>query len=171
MTRALFRTEVLPSSPAITTRLGVVNQPWTEKEIGKFVKQATESAYVLCAVGDNIEGYVTAVEAAAAQGFTVGSVQQEDTKRVICDGLQATPGVGVIAVGDYVVCGTVVAKDTGLTAPARVCKATVQIGSVPADLTSAGVMIKASLFPWRIVSLGTGAGAVGTVAVVERVNG
>ena len=170
MTRALFRTEVLPSTPAITTRLGVVSANWTEKEIGKFVKQSAESAYSLCAAGDSIEGYVVAVEAAMAQGFSVGSVQQRDVKRVTCDGLQATPGTGVIAVGDFVVCGTVVAKDTALTAPARVVKATSQIGSVPADLTAAGAMARAAMFAWRVVSLGTGAGAVGTVAVIERVS-
>lgn len=171
MSRAFYRQEVLPSSPAITTRLGLVSAPYGATEIGKFVKQGAESAYILCAVGDNIEGYITAVEAATANGFGIGSVQQEDSKFVTCDGLQATPGTGTIAVGDYVVCGTVVAKDTAISSGyARVCKATVQIGSVPADLTAAGLMVKASLFPWRVVSLQTGAGAVGTTALIERVN-
>ena len=170
MSRAFLRQEVLPSEAAITTRLGLVSAPYFATEIGKLVKQGAESAYILCAAGDNIEGYITAVEAATAQGFGIGSVQQSDSKFVTFDGLQATPGTGVIAVGDYVVCGTVVAKDTALPVFVKVCKSTAQIGAVPADLTAAGVMVKAALFAWRVVSLGpVGTGAVGTVGLIERV--
>jgi len=57
----------------------------------------------------------------------------------ICDGLQATAGTGTIAVGDYVVCGTVVAAGTALTTTTgpKVCKATVQ----PTAAGAAGVSV------------------------------
>lgn len=156
MSRALLRKEILPSTAAVTTRLGITGSAnnYSDADIGKFVKVIGESAYGLCAVGDPIEAYITSVEAATAGGFSVGGVQQEDSKFVTFDGLQATPGTGVLAVGDYVVCGTVVARLTALTAPAKVCKATSQA---------------VSFFNWRVVSLGTGAGAVGTVGLIELV--
>lgn len=156
MSRSLLRAEVLPSTAAVTTRLGIsgIANNYSDKDIGKFVKLIGESAYGLCAQGDPIEAYITSVEAATAQGYSVGGVQQEDSKAVTCDGLQATAGVGVIAVGDYVVCGTVVARGTALNEPARVCKATSQA---------------VSFFNWRVVSLGVGAGVVGTQALIELV--
>lgn len=172
MARAFIRSEVLPTNPPFTTRLGAVSAPYKDTEIGKFVKQSTtvESDFVLCAAGDLIEGYIQSVEAATASGFGIGAVQDEDGKLVTFDGLQATPGTGTLALGDYVVCGTVVAKDTGLAAPAKVCKSTVQPGDVPASLTAAGLQVKASLFAWRVISLGSaGTGAVGTVGLIERV--
>lgn len=155
MSRTFKRQEVLPSTAAVTSRLGAVSVNYSDLDIGKFVKVIAESAHGLCAAGDRIEGYITSVEAATSAGFSVGGVQQWDSKFVTCDGLQATPGTGVIAVGEYVVCGTVVARGTALTEPARVCKATSQA---------------LALFMWRVVSLGTaGTGAVGTAALIERV--
>lgn len=157
MSRAFIRKEVLPSTPAVSTRLGItgIANNYTDTEIGKLVKIIGESAYGLCAAGDPIEAYITSVEGATAQGFSVGGVQQEDSKFVTFDGLQGTPGTGVLAVGDYVVCGTVVARGTGLLAPAKVCKATSQA---------------VAFFNWRVVSLGVaGSGAVGTVGLIDLV--
>lgn len=155
MSRAFLRKEVLPSTQAVTTRIGTAGVNYSDKDIGKFVKQIGESAYGLCAAGDPIEGYITSVEAATAQGFSVGGIQNEDSKFVTFDGLQATVGTGVIAVGDYVGCGTVVARGTALTEYARVVK-----------LTSQAV----GFFNWRVVSLGSaGSGAVGTVGLIELV--
>ena len=166
--------EVIASTDALTVRLGASGSSnnYTDKEKGKLVKLAGDSQYSLCAAGDLIEGYIVAVEGATADGFTIGAVCEEGYKAATFDGLQATPGTGTVAVGDYVVCGTVVAKDTALTVnvPAKVCKATVQFGATPADLAAAGAQIKASLFAWRVVSLGSaGTGAVGTSGVIERV--
>ena len=128
----------------------------TSAEVGKPVKLVGESRFDLCAAGDQIEGVIVAVENATQDGFSIGSITNEEYKDVTFDGLQATPGTGVIAVGDYVVAGTAVAKGTALSVPMKVCKATTQTGMYHA---------------WRVVSLGTvGTGAVGTVGVIERVN-
>lgn len=148
-----------PRDKVVTARLGAgtgaANQ-LTDKEVGKFVKQVAESRYDLCAVGNEIEGIISSIETATQDNFTIGSVRQDGRKEVTFDGLQATPGTGAIAIGDFVVCGTPVAKDTALSGPARVCKA-----------TAAG---KDVIFTWRVVSLGSaGTGAVGTTGLIERV--
>lgn len=129
-----------------------------DKEVGKPVKLVGDSRYDLCAAGDPLERFIASMEAATLDGYSIGSVmgQVGDRKEVTFDGLQATPGTGAVAVGDYVVTGTVVAKGTALSAAPKVCKATSQ--------TPAG-------YNWRVVSLGSaGTGAVGTVGVIERVS-
>lgn len=125
---------------------------------GKFVKLIGDSQYGLCAVGNEIEGVVNVADDIAPQdGFTLGSIVNSDCLRVkvTLDGLQATPGTGVIAIGDYVVCGTVVARGTSLSgAYPKVCKATAAASAL--------------VFKWRVVSL-DGTTAVGQTALIERV--
>ena len=155
---AKFQMKELIGTEPITARLGTAAGSAnyvTDVEIGKPVKLIGDSLYNLCAVGDQIEAFITAVESYTADDFSIGSVNSEGRKRVMLDGLQATPGVGVIAVGDYVVTGTVVAKGTALAAVPKVCKATTQTGMY---------------FAWRVVSL-EGTTAVGQYATIERVNG
>ena len=154
---AKFQMKELIGTEPITARLGAGSGSAnyvTDVEIGKSVKLAGDSQYNLCAAGDQIEGFVAAVETYTADDFSIGSVQLAGRKRVTLDGLQATPGTGTCAIGDYVVAGTAVAKGTALTVPPKVCKATTQTGMY---------------FAWRIVSL-EGTGAVGQIAVIERVS-
>lgn len=122
---------------------------------GKLIKLAGESRYDLCVAGDAIEGVIYAVEPATSQGFSVGGRVNEGAIFAIADGLQATPGTGVLAVGDYVVAGSITAKGTRLTSFPKVCKATSQTPGAHA---------------WRVMSLtAVGTGAVGTQVVIERV--
>ena len=154
---AKFQMKELIGTEPITARLGAGSGSAnyvTDVEIGKPVKLVGDSQYGLCAAGDQIEGYIAAVETYTADDFSIGSVQFEGRKRVTLDGLQATPGTGTCAIGDYVVAGTAVAKGTALTVPMKVCKATTQTGMY---------------FAWRIVSL-EGTGAVGQIAVIERIS-
>lgn len=149
--------EVVGVEP-ITARLGAgtgSSNNLTTVELGKIVKLVGESRYGLAAAGDQIEGFIVAVESATLDGYTIGSVKQKSYKQVTFDGVQATPGTGTVAIGDYVVTGTVVAKDTALSGPVKVTKATTQTGMYHA---------------WRVVSLGSaGTGAVGTTGLIERV--
>lgn len=158
MARDHFMLPTVPEDDITTVRLGAGNseaQRLDYKEVGKLVKLAGESRYNLAAVGNEIEGAIFAVELAPQNGYTIGSVMTEGRLAVTFDGLQATPGTGVIAVGDYVVTGTPVAKGTELTGLPKVCKST--------DATLV-------VFKWRVVSLGAaGSGAVGTTGVIERV--
>lgn len=154
---AKFQMKELIGTEPVTARLGSASgsaNHLTDVEIGKPVKLIGDSLYNLTAVGDQIEGFITAVEGYTADDFSIGSVNSQGRKRVTLDGLQATPGTGTCAVGDYVVTGTVVAKGTALTVSPKVCKATTQTGMY---------------FAWRIVSL-EGSGAVGQYAVIERVS-
>ena len=173
---AKFKLKELVGSQPITVRLGagsVYSTPanaYTDKEIGKFVKLSGDSAYVLCVVGDPIQAVITGVESYNADDFSIGSVDATGRKRVLLDGSEAA-GTGSIAIGDYVVAGTPVAKDTALTitTPPKVRKATNQPGAVPGDLTAAGKQALNSIFAWRLVSFDS-AGAVGDFGVIERVN-
>lgn len=162
---------------ALTVRLGSTGAgKFTQAEVGKFIKLAGESMFDLCAAGDAIEGICLSVEPATSGGQTVGSLIDDALLFVIADGLQATAGVGVIAVGDFVVCGTVTAKGTGLASSGvgglpKVCKATVQPnGSDPGSTAAAGTAIKNAMFGWRVESLGVaGTGAVGTQILIRRI--
>lgn len=155
---AKFKMQPTVDTECITARLGAGSGSAnyvTDLELGKPVKLAGDSQYNLCAVGDQIEGFIRAVETWTADDFSIGSVQYEGRVKVTLDGLQATPGTGAIAVGDYVVAGTAVAKGTSLgSAYPKVCKATTQTGMY---------------FAWRVVSL-DGTTAVGQTATIERVN-
>jgi hypothetical protein len=160
MAKNHFIVPTLPLGTVTVARLGAgnaVGDRYSDVDVGKFVKLAGESRYDLTAVGNPIEGVVVAVETATSNGYSVGSVLTDDDSRIFAtaDGLQATPGTGVIAVGDYVVTGTVVAKGTAMSGYPKVCKATSQTFGA---------------FAWRVVSLGqVGTGAAGTTIVIERV--
>lgn len=162
---AKFRmTELIrPYVAAQTARLGPGTGSanfFTDADIGKFVKFVGESRYDLCAAGDEIEGFVESMQPASLDGYSIGGVRRAfpgERKEVLLDGLQATPGTGAIAVGDYVVTGTVVARGTALPSgnqQPRVTKATDQAAA------------KSSPYCWRVVSAdGT---AVGSFAVIEK---
>jgi hypothetical protein len=165
--------ETIQQGDVITARLGAgtgSSNHLKDTEVGKFVKFAGDSRYNLAAAGDLIEGRIVGVEKATLDDYSIGSVAKKggNTLRfeVTLDGLQATPGTGAIAIGDYVVVGTVVAKDTALSGPAKVCKATVQPGvSVPADAAAAGLQVQYAKHLWKLVSA-TGT-AVGSIGVIE----
>ena len=134
----------------------------TSIEAGKIVKLVGSSRFDLAAVGSQIEGVIVALETATLDDYTVGSIKDCGYLSVVFDGSEAA-GTGAMAVGDYVVAGTGVAKGTALTAATgpKVRTATVQ----PSSATFVGT------HTWRVVSLGTAnTGAVGTVGVIERVN-
>lgn len=191
MARDHYIAPTAPTADAIAVRLGAgsgSSNQLTTTEVGKFAKLAAESRYNLCAVGNKIEAVIFAVELAPQNDFTVGSVVVEGRINVTFDGLEATPGTGTIAVGDYVVTGTPVAKDTALTTYPAVCKATNQPGTAVvstvggADTAAAiktqidAALVKVAdaqanaVYAWRVVSLGTaGTGAVATTGVIERV--
>jgi hypothetical protein len=150
---------ILNESTKVTARLGDSTTPATsplaDADVGKFVKLIGDSQYGLCAVGNEIEGVMNSVNTATADGYAIGGVQADGRVKVTLDGLQATPGTGVIAVGDFVVAGTPVARATALGgAYPKVCKAT----------AAGGAMI----YKWRVVSL-DGTTAVGQTGLIEFV--
>lgn len=160
----------LGSAVAVGGIPGTGGSMYPELDANKLVKFVGESQFDLCAAGDLIHGQIVSVEQATSGGWTIGGIIDEEEIFATADGLQATAGTGTIAVGDYVVAGTITAKGTALAAYPKVCKSTVQPGAVPADLTAAGAQVLAALFSWKVLSLGTaGTGAVGTTIVISRV--
>lgn len=150
-------TETIHSEKIVTARLGQSGTAnvYTDKEAGKAVKLTADSRYELCAMGDAIEGVISSVNVGTYDGYSLGGVVRRGYKEVTFDGTQAA-GTGAITVGTYVVVGTVVAKDTALTAPLKVRSATDQAAA------------KAAPFKARVVSLGAaGTGAVGTTGLIE----
>jgi len=165
---------VVDPTPNVTARVsdsttGVTASFLTKVDAGKFVKLAAESRYGMCAVGDEIEGLLaTADDVANLDGFAMGSVQQRGRIKVMLDGLQGTPGTGEIAIGDYVVAGTVTARGTALPSSPKVCKATaLTFATTPAVNFPAGGHLN---FKWRLVAILVGTTAVGSIGVIERVN-
>jgi len=146
----------LPNKTArVADGAGVGNQ-LGRLDNGKFVKFVADSQFGLCAVGNEIEGVLSVADDLAPQdGFNLGSVRDAIGTRVevTFDGLQATPGTGVITIGGYVVTGTVSARGTALPGNPRVCLATA---------AATGIVYK-----WRVVAF-TGTGAVGQTGIIER---
>ena len=147
----------VPAAASKTSRLGSAADAGgrvTETERNKFFGLAGDSQFDLSVVGDAIEATMISLEPATQDGWSIGTVNDSGRRVCVCDGLQATPGTGTIAVGDLVVVGTPVAKATALTEVGpRVCKATAQTAAV---------------HNWRVLSLGV-AGAVGDTCLIERV--
>jgi hypothetical protein len=164
---------IAPDQINDTARMGGASgaNPMTQSDQGKFVKLAGGSRYDLCDAGDKIEGIAQTVQdpdKGTYDGYTLGGVQKEGRAIAYADGSEAA-GTGSLAVGDYVVCGTVVAKGTALTDYPKVRKATNQPGSVPADLTAAADQVKNAIFAWRVIEILSGTGAVGDKVLIERV--
>lgn len=149
---AVAKTARLADGPGATNLLSKLDN-------GKFVKFVGDSMYGLCAVGDPIEAEIGVADDIPPQdGYTIGSLNEAANTRLLVtlDGVQATPATGVVALGDYVVAGTIVARGTSLLGVApKVCKAT----ALPGDI----------VYKWRVVSFVSGTGAVGQTAVIERV--
>jgi hypothetical protein len=144
--------------------------PCAKEDNGKFVKLAGDSRYDLCAVGNKIEGVLQVADDlnATFDGYKLGSIRKKGRVEALADGSEAA-GTGSLAVGDYVVAGTPVAKGTALTTAPKVRKATNQPGAVPGDLTAAGDQAKNAMFGWRVVAILSGSGAVGDKVLIERV--
>lgn len=151
--------ETIHSEKVKTVRGGTTSVRYGYSENGKAMKLSTADNYVLAAAGDRIEAVQLTSNydtQGTVDGYAITGIVSTGYKSVTFDGIQATPGTGTVAAGDYVVVGTVVAAGTALTGPLKVTKATDQAAAATAAYKA------------RVVSLGTaGTGAVGTVGLIE----
>lgn len=139
-----------------TARVGTTTTPLSTADVGKFVKLGGDSQYVLAAAGDPIEATFDTPDSPVGtyDGYALGAIRKGGRRRVTC---QVS-----LAVGDYVVVGTVVAAGTALTGPVTVNKKT---------FPAAGALTQTDItFLWRVVSLDGDAG-VGQTGVIECVSG
>lgn len=158
-----WMTPVVRLEDCETVRLGsAAADVHKDIDVGRFKKLVGESRYDDTAAGNDIEGILISVEAATQDGFYMGTLQKAGRLEVILNGLQATPGVGAIAVGDYVLASAITARGVAQTLGApKVVKATTQATAL------------ASAFAWRVVSIDNASGgaqvAGTTKGVIERV--
>ncbi len=145
--------ETIHSQEVLTVRLGgsSAGTRFTDADKGKPVKLGGDSDYVLCAAGDEIEGWVIALSSGPTyDGYQLGSIVEKGLKRATVTG-------ATVAVGDYVVAGTAVALGTALGGYMQVAKAADQ------------AVAKAGLFRLRVASLLGGTGAAGTTVLLKRI--
>ena len=144
----------------VTARLGgnAAGTRANDNDVGKGVKLVGDSNYGLLAAADAIEGVITSVETGVYDGYSLGGVQTKGYLNATAYGLQATPGVGAITVGQYVLAAAPAAIQT-----AETLSTTMRVVSATNQATAATAAFKA-----RVVSLGpVGTGAVGTAIVIE----
>ena len=153
-------TPTVQNQVVISARLGAgaLATRMSDVDVGKPVKLVGDSQYNLVAAADAIEGVVTSIETGVYDGFVLGGVQSKGYINATAYGLQATPGIGVITVGQYVLAAVPAAVQV-----AETLSTTLRVVSATTQATAATAALKA-----RVVSLGpVGTGAVGTAIVVE----
>ena len=153
-------TPTTQSERIITARVGAnaANTRFTDVDVGKGVKLTGDSQYNLLSAADPIEGICTSVETGVYDGYVLGGVQTKGYVDATAYGLQATPGVGVIAIGEYDYAAAPAAVQVSET-----LSTTIRVVSATNQATAAAAVFKA-----RVVSLGSaGTGAVGTAIVIE----
>lgn len=135
---------------------------YTDKDYGKALKLNADSTYVLCSAGDQIEEIFYAL---ASQQSTVNDGYQIGT---ICDDGQFLGIVdnGTVAVKDYLVSGD---NAGSLGESIRIAgKETTNYARVRKYTPGAEDPAKPA-FAWRVVSILSGSGGVGSVVLAERV--
>lgn len=98
---------VEPYVPDRTESLGTNAGQFAQADIGKALKQNSGGYLELCASGDSIAGFVTAVEPGTKDGHSIGSVCSDVNRQAY-----ATDEAGSLALGALVVAGTVTALGT-----------------------------------------------------------
>lgn len=121
---------------------------YVDGDVGHAVKLTADSRWVKCASGDQIEGFIKSIEPFTVENFSFGGVQIGGFKEVTV--------LGPIAIGDYVMAGSV---GTG-TAGKLLRETAVTSGDATTVRTHR----------WRYVSGAVNAGAVDCVGVVMRVS-
>jgi hypothetical protein len=159
-------TELVPvSGDVISSALGTVSAPngiYSSNDVGRAVKLGNANNYIDVVANDEIEGFITSVEAFPVNnGFSFGGVMVEGRKVVTVD-----TGVVSTAIPAYVVAGTqpaIVAPSVGMVANQHngaASQATVKPGSPAKHF-------------WRVISNATNPTSTTFIAgdkvVIERV--
>ena len=145
MTNFAF-TELVPNKFKSTALGATGANEFSTEDVNKAVKLGTANNYLICAGGDEIEGFVGSVEAFTVNdGFSFGGVQEEGRRTVKVGPAQ----VGSVAVGDLVVADVQTALGTA-------DYATVKTGAPTS-------------FKWRCINIISGTGAAGDLILLERI--
>lgn len=143
-----FRVELEEPSLSDIRNTALSGGAYTQADTGKAIKldPANVGCHTLAAGGDEIEGFIVAVEDFTTnQGKSFGTYKRNGRVEVEVGASQ----VGAIAVGNLVVAD-------GQAAAGTDGNATVQVGAPAA-------------YKWRVLSIVTGDGTSGSTVCVERV--
>jgi hypothetical protein len=149
-------------SAALGTANGVTAGNWTADDAGRALKLGTAQSYTECASGEEIDGFLMAVEPFTVNdGQSFGSVKRKGR-------IQVKAG-GAIAFGAYVVAGAAPVRDP-IKTPSQGTYGVVISGSPTRCLwryirrvqTAAGVVAKTA-------SAASAAAAAGDIILIERV--
>lgn len=148
---AKFEYTLLTHSPerlnVIATKFGVdANSKFTMAEIGKAVKMAAGSKFVLPTAGDELEGFVDSLEAATMDGLSFGGA--------------ARPGIGFRV--EAKVAGTTLVWGDLVVAGAQAA-----IGTKSLPVVQKGTP---TTFVYKVINLYTGGGVAGSTVLLERVS-
>lgn len=135
-------------SPYLPDRTELGYGTWTDTDINKAVTLRDASTVELANSGDEIYGFVTAVEVGTSGGYRVMSVAADPGREVY-----ATDESGGLAVGTVVKAGTETALGTQLTSYQKVVTA----GNAAAQ--------GAVIFKWVVVA--TSGGAAGSTVLLR----
>lgn len=131
----------------ISTKFGAnVNEKFTDKEIGKLVKDGTTGGnQVLAADGDEIEGWVDSISPGTMDGFTWGGAAKPGTGQRV----EAKVSGTALVLNDLVVAGPQAA-----------------IGTASLPVVKKGTP---ATYKWKVINLFTGAGAAGSTVLLVRI--
>lgn len=157
MTTFVF-TELVPSAKVVSAALGANSSgKFADVDVGKAVKLGTANNYVLCAAGNDIDGFVNTIEPFTVNdGFSFGGVLMEGR---IYAKVASDQGGTPMAVGDYVVAGAPTALGTADTGVAGTEPGTAGMGRVKTGAPTRRF--------WRCIRIVTGTGVAGDVVLLE----
>lgn len=160
MTTFVFEPTV-PAGVAKSAVLGAsTSAKFADADLGKPVKLGTVQNYVLATDGDDIEGFVVAIEPYTVNGgYSFGSVLDKGRFKALVDTSDS------VEIGDYVVAGTQAALGTASLPVITKGVAFAQSGTTPFAVTEA----TPKHFFWRVVRIVSGTGAAGDTVLIERI--
>lgn len=134
----------------ITTALGGgTGSQFGQNDLGKPVKLSTANNYVLCAQGDQIEGFVNSVNPETVNGgYSVGGIQTKG--RIIAK-------VGASQTGTLTFREFAVAETPSALGTAESGGYPLVVQGTPAD------------FKWRVIRILSGTGVAGDLVLLEKV--
>lgn len=156
-------TELVPTEGVESGCLGPNSSTkFADADLGKAIKFGTADNFVLATEGDEIDGFVYAIDAMTYNsGFSFGSVQRKGRKLAV---VGANQGGTPMAVGDYVVADAQVALGTAGSPKVKTGVAFAQSGTTPFAVTMPTPLHNL----WRCIKIVSGTGVAGDTVLLER---
>jgi hypothetical protein len=147
----------------VSAALGTAaNAKFVAADVGKPVKLGAAQNYVLCSAGDQIEGFVQALDAFTVNdGFSFGAVLRNTRITAKVDAAQAS----TLTIGEYVVAGA--SSALGTNDPYPLVKQVADAALADGAATVLGPY--GLLHKWRVIRVISGTGIAGDLVLLEKV--